>query len=153
MEFFKKDEKFIQKFPNEIPYGWFVEGYFPHQASYIKKELFDKYGLYNEQNKIVSDWEKWIEFVDINNAQYKHIPFVLASHNHNGISSVMNEEQINERVRAIEKHYGAAAQNFKKKKYIRFLFIPLLKIVKKYNEKSYYLFGFLPIIKIKGKLR
>ncbi len=149
LEFFNENKKFIQKFPDKIPYGWFVAGYLPHPATFIKKELFDKYGLYNEKNKIVSDWEKWIEFIDINHASYLHIPFVISSHNHQGVSSVMNEAQTKERNAIIEKYYGTEASEFKKKKYIRFLGIPLLKIVKNYDEKKYYLFGFLPFAKIK----
>lgn len=153
LEFFKGNEKFIRKFPDKVPYGWFCFNYLPHPASFIKKELFDKYGLYNEQNKIVSDWEKWIEFIDINNASYKHIPIILASHNHEGVSSTISDEQIEERNSVIQKYYGDKVQTFKTKKYIKFLGIPLIKIVKKFNEKTYYLIGFLPVLKIKGKLR
>jgi hypothetical protein len=32
----------------------------PHQACFIKRSLFYKIGLYNEKNKIVSDWEFFV---------------------------------------------------------------------------------------------
>lgn len=35
-----------------------------HQAAFIRRELFERFGLYNENYRIVSDWEKWIEFFE-----------------------------------------------------------------------------------------
>jgi len=38
-----------------------------HQASFIKRELFEKFGLYNDNRKIVADWEFFIRTVGFGN--------------------------------------------------------------------------------------
>ena len=106
-----------------------------------------RYSIYDEKNKIVSDWEKWIEFLDIHKCTYKHIPVLVSIHNHNGISSVISDSLLKERAEIITKYYGENIHTLKTKKYIKFLKIPLMKIVKNFDETSYYLFGFLQIAK------
>lgn len=151
LKFLQDNGFFIKKYPNKIPYGWFNFDSLPHPAAFIKKELFNKYGLYNENYKIASDWEKWIEFIDINKCTYKHVPGLVSIHNYNGISSVMNESHLKERAEIIAKYYGESVHSLKTKKYIKFLKIPLLKIIKNLDKTSYYLFGFLPIAKTVAK--
>ena len=34
-----------------------------HDCAYIRKDLFEKYGLYNEQMKICSDWEWYVRAI------------------------------------------------------------------------------------------
>ena len=50
-----KDKCFAGK---EISFLGFYMGTLNHSPAYIRKDLFDKYGLYDESLKIVSDW-KW----------------------------------------------------------------------------------------------
>lgn len=50
-----KDKSFAGK---DIPFLAFYLGTLNHSPSFIKRLLFDKYGLYDESLKIVSDW-KW----------------------------------------------------------------------------------------------
>lgn len=57
----------------------------PHQASFIKKELFDKYGLYNEEYRIVSDYEKFCIFYK-NEEKFLNIPLCIANFDNNGVS-------------------------------------------------------------------
>lgn len=57
-----------------------------HPSSFIKKDLFEKFGLYNEENKIVSDWEFFIKTMLINKVSYQKIPFVISVIEENGIS-------------------------------------------------------------------
>src|ERR1035437_6590798 len=43
-----------------------------HQAAFIRRELFNKFGLYNEKRKIVADWEFFIKTVGLGNVSYKY---------------------------------------------------------------------------------
>lgn len=106
-KFLTRDDFFIKHYPETIPYGWFKYECIPHQSSFIKRDLFDKYGLYNENNRIVSDWEKWIELVEINKCNYKHVPILISTHNYTGISSIMNYAHKQERKKVIKKYYGS----------------------------------------------
>lgn len=57
-----------------------------HQASFIKKEIFSKYGLYNEKFRIVSDMEKFVILLN-NNETFQHINELVAIYEGGGISS------------------------------------------------------------------
>lgn len=41
----------------------FYKGTLNHSCSYIKRELFEKYGLYDENLKIVSDWKFYLQTI------------------------------------------------------------------------------------------
>ena len=51
----------------------FYKGTMNHATAYIKKTLFDKYGLYDEELKIVSDWKFYLMAVGLHNetVEYK----------------------------------------------------------------------------------
>ena len=42
---------------------YFYNGTLNHDCAYIRRDLFDKYGLYNEQMKICSDWEWYVRAI------------------------------------------------------------------------------------------
>jgi glycosyltransferase involved in cell wall biosynthesis len=73
-----------------------------HQASFIKRSLFDKFGLYNESNKIVSDWEFFIKTVGLQNASYRYIDEDITFFDNNGISNNSRVICISERNKILE---------------------------------------------------
>ena len=42
---------------------YFYKGTLNHDCAYIRRDLFDKYGLYNEQMRICSDWEWYVRAI------------------------------------------------------------------------------------------
>ena len=42
---------------------YFYRGTLNHDCAYVRKDLFEKYGLYNEQMKICSDWEWYVRAI------------------------------------------------------------------------------------------
>ena len=42
---------------------YFYKGTLNHDCAYIRKDLFEKYGLYNEDMKICSDWEWYVHAI------------------------------------------------------------------------------------------
>lgn len=74
-------------------------GTFFHATAYIRKTMFDKYGLYDESFKIVSDWKFFLIAIGLNNESvvYKDIdmvwfdPFGLSSTN---LELDQNERQL-----------------------------------------------------------
>jgi len=58
-----------------------------HQSTFIKRDLFDKYGFYNEELKIVSDWEFFLKTIGLNNESYKYIDIDIAFFDETGISN------------------------------------------------------------------
>lgn len=61
-------------------------GTLPHQATFIRRTLFNKIGLYNEQLKIASDWLFFLDALLIHGCSYQHYPEPVAYFNMDGIS-------------------------------------------------------------------
>lgn len=154
--FLTADGYFEKSYPEKLPHKWFLQDCIPHQSSFIKKELFEKYGKYNEKNKIVSDWEKWIVFIEVNKASYKYIDAMVAIHSYDGISSVYDEVHTKERDEVIGKYYGlcnsvydATTYKVEEKKFFRLSKkVYLFKFVQSGNVFDVYLFEYLHIFKI-----
>jgi len=71
----------------DLSFSCFYWGSLPHPASFVRRELFAKYGLYNEENKIVSDKEFFLKVLVENNCSYNHFERNIACFNLDGISS------------------------------------------------------------------
>jgi len=48
-----------------------------HPATFFKREVFEKYGYYNENNKVVSDYEWYVNYF-LNGGNYKYIDSPIA---------------------------------------------------------------------------
>ena len=74
----KEKIEWYDLFPNTLP----------HQASFIRKKLFDKVGLYDETLKVVSD-SRWFAMAILNyGATYKFLPIKIAIFAEGGISRI-----------------------------------------------------------------
>ena len=65
-----------------------------HQASFIKRNLFERAGLYNEKRKIVADWEFFIKTLGLEGASYRYIDAFIAYFDNDGLSN-RNTERVN----------------------------------------------------------
>lgn len=61
-----------------------------HQATFIKKSLFEQYGLYREDFKYMADWAFFLQTIILGNVSTEKIDFIVSDYNLDGISS--NEE-------------------------------------------------------------
>lgn len=72
----------------------FFQGYsLPHPATFHKKSLFEEYGYYDENLKIVSDWKFFIEALVKHNATISYIDITISYFDMQGISNA-NEKLI-----------------------------------------------------------
>lgn len=58
-----------------------------HACAYIKRSLFDKYGFYDENLKIVSDWKFYLITIGLNNESVAYKDIDMVWFDSNGISS------------------------------------------------------------------
>ncbi len=72
----------------------FYKSTISHQATFIKRNLFDKFGLYKEDLKLMSDWEFWIRSIILGNASTKKLDIVISDYNLDGISSDINNKAL-----------------------------------------------------------
>ena len=66
----------------------------PHQASFFKSSIFKRYGLYREDQKIVSDWWFYYRSLVLGNASIESLPFNIAYYDTNGISHTHRSQAI-----------------------------------------------------------
>nr|WP_315177563.1 glycosyltransferase family 2 protein [uncultured Flavobacterium sp.] len=92
-----ENEKFVKNYPDKLSFSYFLKDTLPHPATFIKKAVFDKLGLYDESLKIVSDWKFFMESVCKFNCSYKKIDETLSVFYLDGLSSdYKNKNMISE---------------------------------------------------------
>ena len=87
---------------NKITFLDIYSNILKHQASFIKKSLFDKYDLYNEDLKIIGDWEFFLKSLGLGSATTKYINVDIAYFNNNGISNNAGAIYLSERKKILE---------------------------------------------------
>lgn len=65
----------------------------PHQATFLKRSLFDQLGLYDESLKAVSDWKFFVDAFVYHKATSEFIPKMIAVYADGGISDMMGGEE------------------------------------------------------------
>lgn len=71
--------------------------FIPHQSSFIRQELFDKYGMYREDLRIASDGYFFYDALVMHGATIETIPFPISLFDMTGISST-DTNRITERI-------------------------------------------------------
>jgi len=81
------DVKRVRQHPDQVSFSYLVSNTVSHPSTFIKREMFSKYGLYNEKNKIISDWEFFFKTLGLNGESYQMINETLTVFDMDGISS------------------------------------------------------------------
>jgi glycosyltransferase involved in cell wall biosynthesis len=97
-------DAYIKEHPEEISFGYIYHHTLKHPATLIHRRIFEKYGLYNENNKIVSDWELFFVALCLNSESYKKSDIVLTHFDMVGISSTEYYQAVSEREAIVNKH-------------------------------------------------
>lgn len=85
-------------------------GLIKHQASFVRRTLFEKVDLYNEELKIVADWEFFIKTIGLGGASYKYLDIDIACFDNNGISNNSSKLVSEERKLVIDKYIPSMMQ-------------------------------------------
>jgi glycosyltransferase involved in cell wall biosynthesis len=81
------------KMPNHIGVKRMLADTLWHPVSIIKRELFLKYGNYDEQFKIVADYEFFVRVIIKEKVTTKHVPIEITIFDTSGLSSDMSKRQ------------------------------------------------------------
>jgi glycosyltransferase involved in cell wall biosynthesis len=111
-----EESTYLKTYPPQLTFQYFLEDTLPHPGTLIKASLFQKIGLYNEKNKIVSDWEFFINAICLHRVTYRYINLTFAIFNFDGISSIP-ENKISiqqEKDLILERYYMAFLPDYKK---------------------------------------
>lgn len=83
-------ETYTQRVPNlnrPLTLFDFYWGTIKHQATFIRKELFDKYGMYDENLRIISDWKFFLQTIGLHNEQPEFVDIDIVLFEWNGMST------------------------------------------------------------------
>lgn len=102
------------KMPDKITFKQMYLDTLWHPVSFIKKTLFDKYGLYNETYKIVADYDFFFKVIIIHNASTYHVNVDIAMYNLTGLSSLDSNKALEqaERKKVIESYLPQSIIDF-----------------------------------------
>ena len=106
-----KNKAQIVPFPDQLHFSNLYLGSLPHQSTFIKKELFDKVGMYDEGLKIVSDWKFMILALFVHNCSYKHISSTLTTFYLDGISNQI--DFTHEREQVLKEYFEPFVEDYK----------------------------------------
>lgn len=125
--------------PNSFLY--FYKGTLNHDSAFIRRDLFDKYGLYNEEMKICSDWEWYVKTIALGGekAVYTNIDVTIFDMNGVSESKGKNADIIKQERRAFLEQILPASVLYDYDKYA----FP----IEEYNRlKKYHLWGLVYFI-------
>jgi len=69
----------LYKMPANLTFRFFYKQSLNHQATIIKRYLFQKNGGYNEETPIIADWEFFTKSIVLNNSTTEYIPLTFIS--------------------------------------------------------------------------
>jgi|GEM_PF-184740 len=76
----------FRSYPERIDYRYWIQDFLCHQVTFIKKDLFDRYGLYNEKLKYAADHEFFYRVWFQPNITHKHISVIITLFEMSGVS-------------------------------------------------------------------
>lgn len=89
---------------DRITFMTLYNGAINHSPSYIKRDLFYKYGFYDETLKIVSDWKFFLITIGLNNEKIVLKNITVTIFDLSGISSLNLELRAKERRKVLEEY-------------------------------------------------
>jgi glycosyltransferase involved in cell wall biosynthesis len=83
----KQNSSYRKVYPEKLSFNYFMKDTLPHPGCFIRRALFKSVGLYNENRKIVADWEFFLQAVILSRATYLHVDSIVSNFVYDGISS------------------------------------------------------------------
>lgn len=103
----KNHLRYLREIPNnvnlsKIAYNGLV---FTHQSSFVKREVYEKYGLYDIDIKYIMDSFLFAHFYECG-VRFRYLDEVLVSMLYGGISSRPSKKMLKEKIQLSEKYNG-----------------------------------------------
>lgn len=84
----------ITYMPDNVDITYILGHTLGHPATFIRRCLFDKYGYYREDLKIISDWAFFLKIIAFGRITLRHIPIVITTFTMDGISNNPENQHI-----------------------------------------------------------
>ena len=79
--------KELNKSPNKLQKNYLLKKMLPHQATFFRRDIFDKYGFFDTSYRIAGDYEMFSRLIQKYKVSYSHVPGIIANFDETGISS------------------------------------------------------------------
>ena len=86
----------------------FIKGTINHDPTYIHSSLYEKYGLYDDSLKIVSDWKWFVQSVVVGGENVHYVPMNVTIFDMTGISETNLKFREDERRQELDKMFPKA---------------------------------------------
>lgn len=118
---------------DNLDFDIFLHSNISHQPSFICKELFERYGMYDEKLKVVSDWKFFTNVLMIQGCSYWHWHRVVADYKTGGISSPQGNYEVHmkERKKELDRYRRIIRSIEKRDKRIKELDLPVMVILRR----------------------
>lgn len=95
----RKRTKTIASTPQPIETSMltFYSGTIPHDAAFVRRDLFEKYGLFDETMKICADWKLYLDMIALGGVVPMYVDIDVVLFDMSGISNTQNERRLAER--------------------------------------------------------
>lgn len=105
----------VVKFTDKLKFSFFVQSTLSHQASFFRKDCFDRFGLYEEQYKYASDWLLYMDWIFRRNVSYQYLNFPVVYYDVMGVSSLSENrsEMMIERENILIKEFAGFCDDMK----------------------------------------
>lgn len=71
----------------KLTYSYMYNDTLLHQSTFIRRDAFERFGMYREDYRIVSDWEWFFRVLIKENASYMPLDFIVADFDVHGVSN------------------------------------------------------------------
>ncbi len=75
----------------------FYSGTIPHDAAFVRRELFEKFGYFDEKMKICADWKLYLDMIALGGVQPWYVNIDVVLFDMSGVSNTNNELRLAER--------------------------------------------------------
>lgn len=107
-------KKYEYRIPSRITIGSLLKEPICHQSAFFKKELFDKYGMYDENNRIASDWTFMMDLFIHHNISQKYVNEFISIFEKIGISNTNTDLSFSEQKKYLAENVSEEIQNMAK---------------------------------------
>lgn len=122
----------------EVNLSFMVASTLPHASTFVRRELFNSYGLYNEEYKICADWVFFYKAIILNKATTHHIEKPVSVFVLGGLSTnPSNIDMVNsERTSFLDQFMDRKTQDYLKEVHLKEEECHFLKIEKQQLEEE-----------------
>ena len=83
--------------PVDVSMLTFYSGTIPHDAAFVRRDLFEKYGLFDETMKICADWKLYLDMIALGGVVPMYVNIDVVLFDMTGVSNRDNERRLAER--------------------------------------------------------